>query len=215
VTLAGYQGKHLTLIAPASFTDCKVNQDGSVSIWKLPLGATNNIYPGERDQVWILDVGGQRLVIDAPQLAGETAAQAAEVQAVLNSVQLAPPASGSSEAPSPGAFTGPTLVDGFTPGTLSATRGGAFAGITCQTLANGQLSVLAGDLTDEFVTLTFRPDGTLSSLSGSVRGTPWQATRNLAATLNPDKKSGSFSGTDADVNVGPSGDSVSGNFACN
>lgn len=95
VTLAGYQGKKVTLTAPASFAGCKLNPDGSFTIWQLPLGATSDMYPGERDQVWILNVGGQRLVIDAPQLAGETATEAAEVQGVLDSVQLALPSPGS------------------------------------------------------------------------------------------------------------------------
>ena len=45
---------------------------------------------GEHDRVWILDVGGKRLVIDTPELPGETAATKAEVQAILDSVHIAP-----------------------------------------------------------------------------------------------------------------------------
>jgi hypothetical protein len=90
VTLGGYQGKQLTLTAPASFAGCTLSSDGQFRIWGLLLGATNDMSAGERDQIWILDVGGRRLVIDAPQPTDETAAEAAEVQGVLNSIHLAP-----------------------------------------------------------------------------------------------------------------------------
>ena len=98
--MAGYQGKKLTLTAPASFAGCKLNSDGSLSAWELPLGATNSLYPGERDQVWILNVSGQRLVIDVPELTTETPAQTAEVQGVLDSIHLAPASAGSSPSAS-------------------------------------------------------------------------------------------------------------------
>ena len=99
VTLAGYQGKQLTLTAPASFTVCTLSADGAFRIWELPLGATNDLTAGERDQVWILNVGGQRLVIDTPHMPGETAQETAEVQAVLDSFRIAPAAPSASTAP--------------------------------------------------------------------------------------------------------------------
>ena len=52
-------------------------------------GATNTLTPGEIDKVWILDVGGQRLVIDAPQMPGQAKATTAEVQTILDSIGLA------------------------------------------------------------------------------------------------------------------------------
>ena len=64
-----------------------------MEIWpgqSYPLGATYGMAPGERDQVWILDVDGQRLVIDAPQPPSQTAAAKAEVQGVLDSIRIAP-----------------------------------------------------------------------------------------------------------------------------
>ena len=60
VTLGGYQGKQLTITAPATASSCQV--------WVLPLGATNDMAPGDQQRVWILDVDGQRLVIDAPEM---------------------------------------------------------------------------------------------------------------------------------------------------
>ena len=70
--------------------------DGSFEIWQLPLGATNDMTPGESDRVWILQVGSQRLVIDAPQTPGESAADIAAVQGILDSIHLAAPSPGSS-----------------------------------------------------------------------------------------------------------------------
>ena len=82
VTLGGYQGKQLTMTAPATGDFCRV--------WELPLGATNDVAPGDQQRVWILDVDGQRLVIVAPEPPALTAATKAEVQAVLDSIHIEP-----------------------------------------------------------------------------------------------------------------------------
>jgi hypothetical protein len=55
------------------------------------LGATLDLDPGQVDRVWILDVGGQRLVIDALAPPGQTTLQADEVQAVIDSIRIASP----------------------------------------------------------------------------------------------------------------------------
>ncbi len=86
VTVGGYQGKQLTLTAPASASGCT---DGSFGVWQLPQGATNDLTPGEADRLWILDVAGQRLVIEAAETPGQAAATT-EVQGVLDSIELAP-----------------------------------------------------------------------------------------------------------------------------
>ncbi len=89
VTVAGYQGKYVTLTAPASFAGCTLSPDGYL-VWELPLGGRDALGPNERDRVWILDVNGQRLVIDTRDSAGQTAQDAAEVQGVLDSLRFAP-----------------------------------------------------------------------------------------------------------------------------
>jgi len=98
VTLGGFAGKQLTLTAPASFADCTLSPDGNFRVWELPLGATNDLLPGQRDPVWILDVDGQRLVIDALEQPGMTAADKAEVQRILDSIRITP---ANSPTPSP------------------------------------------------------------------------------------------------------------------
>ena len=91
VTMAGLQGEQLTLTAPASSTDCTA---GVSRVWALPLGATNDLTPGEVDKVWILDASGQRLVIDVHQTPGETAATTAQVQGILDSIGIGAGATG-------------------------------------------------------------------------------------------------------------------------
>ena len=67
ITIDGFHGKQLTLTAPASLAGCTLSPDGGMRIWDYPLGATNGMAAGVRDTLWILDVDGQRLVIDAPE----------------------------------------------------------------------------------------------------------------------------------------------------
>ena len=95
--LAGLPG--LTITTPTAVTlasdQCKPPTDGTASaaaarvanVSPLPLGATCDLTPGEVDKVWILDVGGQRLVIDAPETPDQTTTTA-EVQAILGSIRL-------------------------------------------------------------------------------------------------------------------------------
>lgn len=45
---------------------------------------------GDRVRVWILDVDGQRLVIESTAPTGQTAVTKSEVQGVLDSIHLAP-----------------------------------------------------------------------------------------------------------------------------
>jgi hypothetical protein len=54
---------------------------------------------GERDRVWILDVGGQRLVIATVGSPGQTAQATAEVQGVLDSIRFAPAQVSASPSP--------------------------------------------------------------------------------------------------------------------
>jgi hypothetical protein len=82
VTVAGFHGKQLTLTSSTSTATC--------SLWQLPLGAANAMVPGQRDRYWILDINGQRLVITAHEVPHESAEHKAEVQALLDSIRIAP-----------------------------------------------------------------------------------------------------------------------------
>ena len=89
VTIDGHSGKQLTLTAPADFTGCSIAN--GYSIWAFPLGAVKTMVPAETTRVWILDVDGERLVIDVPEPPGYTDASRAEVRAILDSLDLGTP----------------------------------------------------------------------------------------------------------------------------
>jgi len=101
VVVDGRHGKELTLTAPASSAGCSLAPGDVFRVWQLPLGATLDLIPGASDQIRILDVDGQRLVIDSISNPGQTAQQTAEVQAILDSINIDPaPAASGSPAPS-------------------------------------------------------------------------------------------------------------------
>jgi len=89
VTFGGQRGKQLTITAPSSFGGCSTTPEGYL-LWEMPLGGRYFMEPGELNTIRILDVGGQRLIVDAGEPANATAAQRATVQAVLDTVRLEP-----------------------------------------------------------------------------------------------------------------------------
>lgn len=86
VVIDGYEGKMLELSVPddISLAEC---DGGEFRSW---LGRWHQA-PGQIDRLYILDVGGQRLVIDAHFLPGTADADLAEQQAVVDSIQLEGP----------------------------------------------------------------------------------------------------------------------------
>jgi hypothetical protein len=64
VTLDGFTGKFIELTVPAriDLADC---HNGQFRTWIDPAGGGRWLEPGQRDLLWIVDVEGSRLVIDA------------------------------------------------------------------------------------------------------------------------------------------------------
>lgn len=89
VEVDGYFGKQLTLTAPASFEGCTLSPDGYV-VWQLPLGTKYSFVAGQRSRLWILQVNSERLVIDVPEVPGQSAQEKADAQALFDSIQIAP-----------------------------------------------------------------------------------------------------------------------------
>jgi hypothetical protein len=94
VTLDGYTGTLVKMRVPAdiSFQDCDLGQFRS---WLGPGGDGDERYhqgPGQHDDVYILDVDGFRLVIDALYFPGSSAADRAALQQMLDTIQIEPPA---------------------------------------------------------------------------------------------------------------------------
>ena len=103
VTLAGYAGKYLEWSVPAdlkssswtSFDACDLDSDGVHHDFLSWLGnGTGDRYeevPGQLDQLWVLDVNGQRLVVDATYSPGTSQADRAELERLVGSLRFGAP----------------------------------------------------------------------------------------------------------------------------
>ena len=97
VTVDGYRGKHLELTVPdlptdhAGFVGCiggNLNSWGGGPLGDEPFGGYT--HPGFREEFWILDVEGTRLVIAAERSPGLPSSVRAEQQAILDSIRIEP-----------------------------------------------------------------------------------------------------------------------------
>jgi len=87
VAVDGFAGKKIELTVPASTADC----DGSeFRSWtgQLPADGERSNGPGEHNLLWIVDVDGDRLVIEAVFLPGTSAQDRAELLQVVESVRI-------------------------------------------------------------------------------------------------------------------------------
>ncbi len=90
VTLAGFAGKRMVLLVPASI-NVRLCDNGQFRFW-LDTGGGERYSPfsGERDRLWILDVDGVPLVIEAAWPAGASAQVQAELVQMVESVRIDP-----------------------------------------------------------------------------------------------------------------------------
>jgi hypothetical protein len=83
VSLAGYAGKYVDLQVPSDIAACS----GTYRPWEPGLYAQGL---GQRWHLWILDVDGQRVVVQSTDYAGTSAEHRAELQAIVDSVVIEP-----------------------------------------------------------------------------------------------------------------------------
>lgn len=83
VSLGGYSGKYVDLQLPADVSLC--TPDGEFRPWEPGMYAQG---PSQRWHLWILDVDGIRLVVQSMDYATTPVADQAELQAVVNSIQI-------------------------------------------------------------------------------------------------------------------------------
>ena len=83
VTLGGFSGKYLDLQLPTDLTGCAT----SYFPWEPGAYAQG---PGHRWHLWILDVDGVRVVVQATDYAGTSAEHRAELDAIVQSIQIEP-----------------------------------------------------------------------------------------------------------------------------
>ena len=95
VTFAGFQGKYLELRIPeeVDFATCDAGLVGSGQ-YRIWLSSDNSVRylqgPGQSMRLWILDVGGAPLVVNANILPDHSTQQLAEMEQVLESIEILP-----------------------------------------------------------------------------------------------------------------------------
>jgi hypothetical protein len=83
VTLGGYSGKYLDLQVPSNIADCTAGYLPWAPTYYAPA-------PNHRWHIWSLDVDGVRVVVLSEDFAGTSPADMAEMQAVIESIQIQP-----------------------------------------------------------------------------------------------------------------------------
>jgi hypothetical protein len=89
VTLGGLPAKRVDLTAPADLSTC----GDFMRTWPDKGGDVNGgwgAHAGQSDAVYVVDVGGTRVVIDAWHLSGASAADRSELAGIIASIQFAP-----------------------------------------------------------------------------------------------------------------------------
>jgi len=90
VTLDGFVGKQMVLTVPADvdFADCVT---GHYMAWRDTGGGDRSYQgPGQIQESWIVDVEGERLLIEASYFPEITPEDRAELQQVIDSIQIEP-----------------------------------------------------------------------------------------------------------------------------
>ena len=82
VTLAGYAGMYLDLVVPDDISQCATYHAMDAHIYAQG--------PGHRWHMWVLDVGGVRVLVETNDYAGTSAQRRAELQSIVDSIQITP-----------------------------------------------------------------------------------------------------------------------------
>ena len=89
VTVDGYAGTHMERTAPAG-TNLDECNGAQLVLWLDPNGGKRYVDPGQHDLLWIVDVDGVPLVIDAAVGPGNTAQVRAELIGIAESIRIDP-----------------------------------------------------------------------------------------------------------------------------
>jgi hypothetical protein len=84
--LDGYPATLLTLTAPDS-TTCTGDE---FKLWRLPLGADMGIRFGGQMRIWVVEIDGHQVVINAVHGPGDRDGLSAEIQGLIDSIQIEP-----------------------------------------------------------------------------------------------------------------------------
>jgi hypothetical protein len=89
-TIAGHPAWYVEVLIPSDF-DLSQCDAGQLVLWETPDGSVRTgLGPAEHDRLWVVDVNGERLVIDASAPLTTSPANEAEIQAVVDSIAIQP-----------------------------------------------------------------------------------------------------------------------------
>jgi hypothetical protein len=83
VTISGFSGKHVSFVVDTTGIDCVMGIYGQDAFVR---GADD----GQREDLWILDVAGTRLVIDAATYPETSTGDRAEMQSIVETLLIEP-----------------------------------------------------------------------------------------------------------------------------
>lgn len=88
VTIDGFSGRYLDYTADYDVGNCN---SGHLNRWTtVSSSVSREALDGEHDEVWILDVDGQRIILDASDFPSTSEALRAELDAVIDTVRISP-----------------------------------------------------------------------------------------------------------------------------
>lgn len=90
ISVDGYAGQAFQRTAPADFSACSSATVGRFRSWRYDSGGLSYYEPGETEKLWILDVNGTITMIVTRMTADAPASTGAELDAVLDSIRIAP-----------------------------------------------------------------------------------------------------------------------------
>jgi hypothetical protein len=89
VEIDGYAGEYMEMTVPAGIHEADCDH-GEFRTWADPYGCCRNLEAGQRDLLWIVDVDGARLVIDAALGPQTTQQDRADRIHMVRSIQIDP-----------------------------------------------------------------------------------------------------------------------------
>jgi hypothetical protein len=87
-TIAGLPAWYVEVLIPSDF-DLRECDGGQLVLWETADGSVRSaLGPTEHNRLWVVDIDGERIVIDASSPLTETPSDAAELQAIVDSVRF-------------------------------------------------------------------------------------------------------------------------------
>lgn len=90
VTLGGYPGKRLDVTTPVAADLARCNVPDALQLWRDQAGNHAVVFADWQTSIYIVDVGGKRVVLMTVHQKSSPASDVAELEAVIKSIRFAP-----------------------------------------------------------------------------------------------------------------------------